>query len=162
MADADDQKQQDDQSGVPQMPQIPLDENGMPDFSKIDPSMLPPMPAVDKELATRVIALYKDIDATLKGMSMDPDERKKVEQNLMEAIAAELLMRLGEKMSDEDKDELTGMAENSNGQPDLQEVATFFKDRFEQKDLVQALAESTETILKEFAEQMQNKEEAGH
>ncbi len=145
---------------MPQMPQIPLGPDGLPDFSKIDPSMLPPMPPVDKELATRVINLYKQVDATLKGMDMSADDRKKVEQNLMEAIAAELLTRLGEKMTDEDKDELTGMAENSNGQPDLNEVAAFFKDRFEQKDLVQALAESTETILKEFAEQMQNKDEA--
>lgn len=144
----------------PQMPQIPIGPDGLPDFSKIDPSMLPPMPPVDKALAERVITLYKDIDAALKGMDMDPEERKKVEQNLMEAIAAELLTKLGEKMSDDDKDELTGMAEDSNGQPDLNEVASFFKTRFEQKDLVQALAESTETILKEFAESMQNKEEA--
>lgn len=153
MSDQDDQLQSGDQ---PQVPQIPLDENGMPDFSKIDPSMLPPMPAVDKALAERVIMLYKDVDASLKGMNLDPDERKKIEQNLMEAISAELLMRLSQKMSDEDKDELTGLAEHMDTKkPDLAEVAGFFKDRFEQKDLVEALAGATETVLSEFAESMQ-------
>lgn len=162
MSDDDQQNgQQAQDGGVPQMPHIPLGPDGLPDFSKIDPSMLPPMPPVDKALAERVITLYRDIDAALKGMDMDPEERKKVEQNLMEAIAAELLTRLGEKMSDDDKDELMGMAEDSNGQPDLNEVAGFFKNRFEQKDLVQALAESTETVLSEFAESMQNRDEAG-
>ena len=66
----------------------------------------------------------------------------------------------GEKMSDEDKEELTSMAQDSNGQPDLNEVAAFFKDKFEQKDLVQHLAEATETVLREFAESIQNKDEA--
>lgn len=145
----------------PQMSQIPLGPDGLPDFSKIDPSMLPPMPAVDKAMAERVITLYRDIDKALKDMNLEPDDRKKVEQQLMEAISAELLTRLGEKMTDDDKDELMGMAEDSNGQPDLQEVAAFFKGRFEQKDLVQALAQSTEMVLSEFAESMKNRDEAG-
>lgn len=155
---SDDQNNQ--QSDVPQMPQIPLGPDGLPDFSQIDPSMLPPMPAVDKAMAERVITLYRDIDIALKDMNLEPEERKKVEQQLMEAISADLLTRLGEKMTDDDKDELTGMAEDSNGQPDLQEVATFFKERFEQKDLVQALAQATETVLSEFAEAMKNRDEA--
>lgn len=160
---SDDQNQQGDQQDMgqmPQMPQIPLGPDGLPDFSKIDPSMLPPMPPVDKALAERVITLYRDIDTALKGMNLDPEDRKKVEQNLMEAIAADLLTRLGEKMTDDDKDELMGMAQDSNGQPDLNEVAGFFKERFEQKDLVQALAQATETVLTEFAESMKNREEA--
>jgi hypothetical protein len=157
-----DQPNDDQQGGdVPQMPQIPLGPDGLPDFSKIDPSMLPPMPAVDKALAERVITLYRDIDVALKGMNLDPEDRKSIEKNLMEAIAADLLTRLGEKMSDDDKDELTGMAQDSNGQPDLNEVAGFFKERFEQKDLVQALAEATETVLSEFAESVKNRDEAG-
>lgn len=159
---SDDQNQQpQDQGAVPQMPQIPLGPDGLPDFSKIDPSMLPPMPAVDKALAERVITLYRDIDTSLKGMNLEPEERKKVEQQLMEAIAADLLMRLGEKMSEDDKGELMQMAQDSNGQPDLNEVAAFFKERFEQQDLVQALAGATEQVLSEFAESMKNKEEAG-
>lgn len=156
----DDNQQQGDTPQVPQMPQIPLGPDGLPDFSKIDASMLPPMPAVDKALAERVITLYRDIDASLKGMNLEPDDRKKVEQNLMEAIAADLLTRLGEKMSDDDKEELTAMAHDSNGQPDLNEVAGFFKERFEQQDLVQALAAATETVLSEFAESMKNRDEA--
>lgn len=156
-----DDNQQNDQGGMPQMPQIPLGPDGLPDFSKIDPSMLPPMPAVDKALAERVITLYRDIDAQLKKMNLEPEDRKKVEQNLMEAISADLLTRLGEKMTDDDKGELMQMAEDSNGQPDLQEVAAFFKDRFQQEDLVKALAGATETVLSEFAEAMKNKDEAG-
>lgn len=154
---SDDQNQQ---GAQPQMPQIPLGPDGLPDFSKIDPSMLPPMPAVDKAMAERVITLYRDIDAALKGMNLQPDERKKVEQQLMEAIAADLLMRLGEKMSEDDKGELMQMAQDSNGQPDLNEVAAFFKERFEQQDLVQALAAATEQVLTEFAESMKNNSEA--
>ncbi len=151
MAD-DDQAQSDDQSQMPQMPQIPLGPDGLPDFSKIDPSTLPPMPAVDKELAERVVNLYRDVDAALNQMNVTPDERKKIEQTLMEGIAADLLARLGEKMTDDDKDELTSMAEESNGQPDLNEVAAFFKDKFEQSELVHALAAATESVLKEFSD----------
>lgn len=110
------------------------------------------VPAVDKALAERVVALYQGIDEVLKDMELSEDDRKQVEQNLMEAISAELLTRLGAKMSDEDKEELTSMAEEGGGQPNLQEVAAFFRTRFEQQDLVQALAESTEQVLTEFAE----------
>lgn len=157
----DDNQQSSDVPQVPpQMPQIPLGPDGLPDFSKIDISMLPPMPAVDKEMAERVIALYRDIDTSLKGMNLEPEERKKVEQQLMEAIAADLLMRLGEKMTEDDKGELMQMAQDSNGKPDLNEVSAFFKERFEQKDLVQALAGATEQVLTEFAESMKNKQEA--
>lgn len=156
----DDNQQASDTPQVPQMPQIPLGPDGLPDFSKIDASMLPPMPAVDKALAERVITLYRDIDTALKGMNLEPEERKKVEQNLMEAIAADLLMRLGEKMSEDDKGELMQMAQDSNGQPDLNEVSGFFKERFEQQDLVHALAAATEQVLTEFAESMKNKSEA--
>lgn len=159
MADNTQQDPQDDQVQQ-QMPQIPIGPDGLPDFSQIDPSTLPPMPAVDKALAERVVKLYQDVDVALKAMDMDPEERKKVEQNLMEAIAADLLVRLGEKMTDDEKEELTGMAEESNGQPDLNEVAGFFKDKFEQQELVQHLAEATETVLKEFAESIQNRDEA--
>ena len=156
---SDDQNNQ--QGGMPPgMPQIPLGPDGLPDFSKIDPSMLPPMPAVDKALAERVITLYRDIDAQLKSMNLEPEDRKKVEQNLMEAISADLLTRLGEKMTDDDKGELMQMAQDSNGQPDLQEVAGFFKERFQQEDLVKALAAATETVLSEFAESMKNNSEA--
>ena len=157
---SDDNQQASDVPRAPQMPQIPLGPDGLPDFSKIDPSMLPPMPAVDKALAERVITLYRDIDGALKGMNLEPEERKKVEQNLMEAIAADLLMRLGEKMSEDDKGELMQMAQDSNGQPDLNEVSGFFKERFEQQDLVQALAAATEQVLSEFAESMKNRNEA--
>lgn len=158
---SDDTQQTGDQGALPPMPKIPLGPDGMPDFSKIDVSMLPPMAPEDRALAERVLNLYRDIDASLKTMQLEPDDRKKVEQNLMEAISADLLMRLGEKMSDDDKGELMQMAQDSNGQPDLKEVAAFFKDRFEQKDLIQALAAATETVLTEFAESMKNNAEAG-
>lgn len=147
-----------DDGQTPAMPQIPLGEDGLPDFSKIDPSTLPPMPAVDQELAQRVVGLYQDVDAALKGMDIGDDERKEIEQNLMEAIAADLLVRLGEKMSEDEKEDLTAMAEESSGQPDLAEVAGFFREKFTQEELVHALASATESVLKEFTESMINKE----
>ncbi len=113
------------------------------------------IPPVDQALAERVVGLYQSIDVILKDMELSEDDRKQVEQNLMEAIAAELLTRLGDKMSDDDKEDLMGLSDDSSGQPNLQEVAGFFRQRFEQKDLVQALAESTEQVLTEFAESMQ-------
>lgn len=114
----------------------------------------PSIPPVDQALAERVVALYQGIDEVLKDMELSEDDRKQVEQNLMEAISAELLTRLGAKMSDEDKEELMGLSDDPSGQPNLQEVAGFFRQRFEQQDLVQALAESTEQVLTEFAESM--------
>ncbi|MEK7063532.1 MAG: hypothetical protein AAB955_02475 [Patescibacteria group bacterium] len=155
MADEPQQNPQDDQGVVPQMPQIPLDENGMPDFSKIDPSTLPPMPAVDQELAKRVVTLYQSVDAALKEMNLEPKERKEIEQNLMEAIAADLLVKLGEHMSEDEKEDLTAMAEDAQGgQPDLTEVAGFFKEKFTQEQLVHALASATESVLKDFTDSM--------
>ncbi len=151
MSDAPDPQ---DDAAVPQMPSIPLGPDGLPDFSKIDPSTLPPMPAVDQALAQRVVSLYQEVDAALKGMNLEEKERKEIEQNLMEAIAAELLVKLGEHMTGDEKDDLTAMAEESGGQPDLNEVAGFFREKFTQEQLVQALASATESVLTEFTNSM--------
>lgn len=111
---------------------------------------------IDKELAERVVALYEQVDNLLNDLRVPDDERKEVEQNLMEAIAADLLVRLGEQLSDEDKADLAKMGENlaPGVEPDLNAVATFFRDKFSQEELVQALAEATEGVLQEFADAM--------
>lgn len=116
---------------------------------------VPDLP-VDQELADRVVALYSAVDETLNDLRVPDDERKEVEQNLMEAIAADLLVRLGERLSDDDKKEL---AEMGNGfapgtEPDLNAVAGFFRTKFSQEELVHALAEATESVLKEFTDAM--------
>lgn len=111
---------------------------------------------IDKDLAERVVALYQQVDDLLNDLRVPDDERKEVEQNLMEAIAADLLVRLGEQLSDDDKADLAKMGENlaPGMEPDLNAVATFFRDKFSQEELVHALAEATESVLKEFSDAM--------
>ncbi len=122
-------------------------DQGVPDLSNA--------PAVDQELAERVVKLYQEVDETLEELRVPDDERKEIEQNLMEAIAADLLVRLGEKLSDEEKKDLAEMGEQAGGQPDLNEVAGFFRTKFAQEELVHHLAEATESVLKEFTEAME-------
>ena len=110
---------------------------------------------VDKELAERVVELYSHVDEVLNDLRVPDDERKEVEQNLMEAIAADLLVRLGEKLSEEDKGELAKLGEEAGGaEPDLNAVAGFFRGKFSQEELVHALAEATESVLTEFSDAM--------
>jgi len=117
-------------------------------------SAAPDVP-IDQELAERVVALYAQVDETLNDLRVPDDERKEVEQNLMEAIAADLLVRLGEKLSDEDKKELSRLGEEAGGtEPDLNAVAGFFRGKFNQEELVHALAEATESVLQEFTDAM--------
>lgn len=113
-----------------------------------------PGASVDQELAERVVALYAQVDETLNDLRVPDDERKEVEQNLMEAIAADLLVRLGEKLSDDDKKDLAGLGEAAGAEPDLNAVAGFFRDKFSQEELVHALAEATESVLTEFSDAM--------
>lgn len=123
------------------------DQGGVPDLSNVPP--------VDQELAERVVKLYQEVDQTLEELNVPDDERKEIEQNLMEAIAADLLVRLGEKLNDEEKEDLAKMGEEAGGQPDLNEVAGFFRTKFSQEELVHNLAAATESVLKEFTEAMQ-------
>ncbi len=110
---------------------------------------------VDQELAERVVELYAHVDEVLNDLRVPDDERKEVEQNLMEAIAADLLVRLGERLSEDDKKELAGLGEEIGGaEPDLNAVAGFFRGKFSQEELVHALAEATESVLTEFTDAM--------
>lgn len=110
---------------------------------------------VQKELAGRVMALYGRIDETLNEMRVPARDRRDVEQNLMEAIGADLLVRLGSKMSEEQKNELTSAVQTENGaMPDLAAVAGFFNTNFDQQELLEALAEATESVLNDFAKEM--------
>jgi hypothetical protein len=111
---------------------------------------------IDQDLAQRVVQLYQHVDDVLNELRVPDEERKEVEQNLMEAIAADLLVRLGEKLSDEDKKELAEMGEGlePGKEPDLNSVAGFFRGKFSQEELVKALAEATESVLLEFTDAM--------
>lgn len=110
---------------------------------------------IDQALAERVVELYAHVDEVLNDLRVPEEERKEVEQNLMEAIAADLLVRLGEKLSDEDKGDLAKLGEEAGGaEPDLSAVAGFFRGKFSQEELVHALAEATESVLTEFSDAM--------
>lgn len=113
-------------------------------------------PANQAELASRVMALYGRIDETLNELRVPARDRKEVEQNLMEAIGADLLVRLGSKMSEEQREELMGTVQNveEGGQPDLPAVAAFFNANFDQNELLEVLAESTESVLNDFVKEM--------
>lgn len=126
----------------------------MTDADDAQSGAVPDLP-IDQELASRVVELYAHVDEVLNDLRVPDDERKEVEQNLMEAIAADLLVRLGEKLSEEDKGELSQLGEQAGGgEPDLTAVAGFFRGKFSQEELVHALAEATESVLTEFSEAM--------
>ena len=120
-----------------------------------DQQDVPDVP-IDQDLAERVVQLYQHVDDVLNELRVPDEERKEVEQNLMEAIAADLLVRLGEQLSEEDKAELAGMGEGMEPgkEPDLNSVAGFFRGKFSQEELVKALAEATESVLTEFTDAM--------
>lgn len=111
-------------------------------------------PAVDPNLAQRVMNLYGRIDEVLNELRVPDGERRKVEQNLMEAIGADLMVRLGAKMSEENRDKLMGLAGDGRTQPNLAEVAGFFRDSFSQEDLLTDLGDATETVLTDFVKEM--------
>lgn len=111
---------------------------------------------VDPDLAQKVVSLYQGVDEVLDELRVPEEERKEVEKNLMEAIAADLLVRLGEQLSEDDKKDLAalGQAGEPGSEPDLNVVAGFFRQKFAQEELVQALAQATESVLTEFTEAM--------
>lgn len=125
-------------------------------MTDVDDTNAVQVPPIDPELAERVVKLYSSVDEVLDDLRVPDDERKEVEQNLMEAIAADLLVRLGEQLSDEDKRDLAKMGEGlaPGTEPDLNAVAGFFRTKFSQEELVHALAEATESVLREFADAM--------
>ncbi len=112
--------------------------------------------SIDPDLAARVTALYAEVDKVLDSLRVPDEERKEVEQNLMEAIAADLLVNLGERLSDADKEELAKLGQSfpEGTEPDLNVVAGFFREKFNQEELVTALAVATEGVLKEFTDAM--------
>ena len=121
-----------------------------------EPQQNQPDVPIDPDLAQKVVSLYQNVDEVLDELRVPEEERKEVEQNLMEAIAADLLVRLGEKLSDDDKKELAAGGEGMapGAEPDLNMVAGFFRQKFAQEELVTALAEATESVLTEFTEAM--------
>jgi hypothetical protein len=106
--------------------------------------------------ANRIVNLYQGVDQFLDTLRIPDDERKEVEKNLMEAIAADLLTRLGQKLSEEERQELAESASKQGGaEPDLNGVAEFFRGKFSQEELMETLGESTESVLTEFAETLE-------
>lgn len=145
---AADEPQNDQSQGVP-------DSNGiqMPGGMNI-----PGMPAdaqVNPEMAGKVMALFGRIDQAMDDLNVPSRDRMQVMQNLMEAIAADLMTRLGGKMSEEERNQLVTMAEGMDMKnPDLQSVAGFFRGRFTQEELMEDLAGATEGVLADFMKEM--------
>ncbi len=75
----------------------------------------------------------------------------------MEAIAADLMVRLGSKMSEENKDQLMSLTGGGTTEPNLCEVAMFFRDNFSQEDLLKDLGDATESVLNDFVAEMGSK-----
>jgi hypothetical protein len=126
----------------------------MSDDAQQNDAAVPDLP-IDQELAQRVVELYAHVDEVLNELRVPDEERKEVEQNLMEAIAADLLVRLGERLSEDDKKSLADLGNEMEGEePDLNAVAGFFRNKFSQEELVHALAEATESVLTEFSDAM--------
>lgn len=123
----------------------------MNDNAQNDGALPPDDPS---SIAERVMALYQGVDRTLDELRVPAHERKEVEKNLMEAIAADLLVRLGKRLSEEERAELAGIGNDiiPGNAPNLDSVATFFKGKFSQEELMEALAQSSESVLQEFAD----------
>jgi len=111
-------------------------------------------PAVNPNLAGRVMNLYGRIDQVLAELRVPDAERRQVEQNLMEAIGADLMVRLGAKMSEEDREKLMELTGDGKTQPNLADVAGFFRDSFTQEDLLTDLGDATESVLTDFVKEM--------
>jgi len=110
---------------------------------------------VQSQLARRVSTLYKEVDTILEELRVPEKEKKEIEQNLMSAVSADLLTRLGSRLSEEQRAEFTKLAETMDKkEPDLEMVANFFRETFSQEDLVNEVASATESVLKEFITEM--------
>lgn len=103
----------------------------------------------------RVSELLQRIVRVLDDMKVPSSEREQVEQNLMEVVAADLLVRLGTRLSKDDRAQLARIGDAMPGQdPDLNAIAGFFKDRFSRDELIDVLAEAVESVLAEFVDAM--------
>lgn len=107
---------------------------------------------VDPKLAQRVSKLYQEVDEILAELRVPADEKKEIEENLMSAVAADLLTRLSGKLSEEQRTELAALG--AGGEPDLKQVAEFFRTIFSQEELVNEVAKATESVLKDFISEM--------
>ena len=107
------------------------------------------------QLAKRVSALYKEVDTILEELRVPEKEKKEIEQNLMSAVSADLLTRLGSRLSEEQRAKFTQLAETMDKkEPDLEMVANFFRETFSQEDLVNEVTSATESVFKEFITEM--------
>jgi hypothetical protein len=101
------------------------------------------------ELAQRhgkkLLRLKDDLEKLFKDLEFSEDQRKEIDKNLTEAIAADMMTRLGEGLTPEQIEEL------KTRQPDkVEDVAAFFKEKYSEEQIVEALAKATESVLDEF------------
>jgi len=112
-------------------------------------------PQVNPQMANRVMELFGKLDIVMDELKVPDNDRQQVMQNLMEAIAADLMTRLGTRLSDDEKQSLASMAEGVDAEnPDLQSVTAFFRSKFSQEELMDELAGATEGVVEEFVKEM--------
>jgi hypothetical protein len=112
-------------------------------------------PSVNPEMAQRAMELFGKLDEVMEDLKVPDNDRQQVMQNLMEAIAADLMTRLGTRMSDEEKQQLASMAEVSDPKnPNLEGVTAFFRSKFSQEELMDELAQATQGVVEEFIQEM--------
>lgn len=104
------------------------------------------------DASNRLGDLSRGIGEFLDALRIPLAERDEVEKNLTEAIAADLLVRLGNRLSDEERGRLMEHADGEG--TDLSAVAGFFRERFSENELVDALTASTESVLSDFTKEM--------
>ncbi len=101
--------------------------------------------AVAQRHGKKLMRLKDELEKLFKDLEFTDEQKKEIDKNLTEAIAADMMTRLGERLSPDQIEEL----KTRNPQA-VEDVAAFFKEKFSEDDIVEALALATESVLDEF------------
>lgn len=101
--------------------------------------------AVAQRHGKKLMRLKDELEKLFKDLEFTDEQKKEIDKNLTEAIAADMMTRLGERLTPDQIEEL----KTRNPQA-VEDVAGFFKEKFAEDDIVEALAMATESVLDEF------------
>ena len=138
------------------------DEQGIPsDFMSMDDTgsaAMPPMPdmagmmgaagmsdALAQKHGRKLMRLKDELEKLFKDLEFTEEQRKEIDKNLTEAIAADMMTRLGEGLNPAQIEELKARKPEK-----VEDVAAFFKEKYSEDQIVEALANATESVLDEF------------
>ena len=91
---------------------------------------------MSQQPSQRVLELYEKIDAMLVEMRIPEGQRTDIQRNLLEAISAELLVRLGNKLSEEKREEIRSLNSVGEAAVDIATLVSFLKDQFDQSEVI--------------------------